>query len=340
MAETKLTKSRELWPDLVKVIACSLVVLGHFTQSMVKSGFMNGGVLYEWFQLTIYSFHVPLFFICSGYLYQRYSHVNSIGAWWFNVRKKAVSLGVPYFVFTLVTLVMKAFAGDLANSAEIGPLQTLLFHPTAPYWFLYTLFFVFLLTPTAWSSLTMVAMLVFSFSLKLIYAIGGGMPSMPYVVGGVCTNLIWFAAGMAIAFFELDQQLSFGGVLVGAAFLPMSFFVYVFKLGSLAWFLVGLFACGCILSACITWSRGRSESGVFTAIAQWTMPVFLMHTIFAAGIPVVLVKIGVTTPAVHVVVGLAAGFVGPVFAMLAMERLRPLDFLVYPTRYVKPGRNG
>lgn len=62
MGEMKLTKSRELWPDLVKVIACCLVVLGHFTQSMVKSGFVNDGVLYEWFQITIYSFHVPLFF--------------------------------------------------------------------------------------------------------------------------------------------------------------------------------------------------------------------------------------------------------------------------------------
>lgn len=174
MGEMKVTKSRELWPDLVKVIACILVVLGHFTQSMVKSGFISGGAPYEWFQLTIYSFHVPLFFICSGYLYQKCSHVNSVDAWWFNVRKKAVSLGVPYFVFTLLTLVMKAFAGDLANSAELGPLQTLLFHPTAPYWFLYTLFFVFLFTPTVWSSLTMVTILAFSFLLKLINVIGGG----------------------------------------------------------------------------------------------------------------------------------------------------------------------
>lgn len=267
MGEMKLTKSRELWPDLVKVIACCLVVLGHFTQSMVKSGFVNDGVLYEWFQITIYSFHVPLFFICSGYLYQKYSNVSSVDTWWFNVRKKAVSLGVPYFAFTLLTLVMKAFAGDLANSAELGPLQTLLFHPTAPYWFLYTLFFVFLFTPTAWSSLGMVTMLVFSFSLKLIYAIGGGLPSMPYVVDSVCTNLILFVTGMAVAFYELDKQLSFGGAVVGAAFLPMSLFALVFKLGSLAWFFVGLFACGCILSACVTWSRGRSESGVFTAIA-------------------------------------------------------------------------
>ena len=340
MAEKDSRRQHELWPDTVKVIACILVVLGHFTQSMVKSGFITASAPYEWFQLTIYSFHVPLFFICSGYLYQKYSHVNSVNAWWFNIRKKAVSLGVPYFVFTLLTLVMKAFAGNLANSVEIGPLQTLLFHPASPYWFLYTLFFVFLFTPTAWSSLAMVAMLVFSFSLKLIHAIGGGWPSMPYVVDSVSINLIWFVAGMTIAFYELDKQLTFGGALVGAAFLPMSFFAYLFKLGSLAWFFVGLFACGCILSACVTWSRGRSESDVFTAIAKWTMPVFLMHTIFAAGIRVVLVKIGVTTPTVHVVVGLATGFVGPVFAMLAMERLRPLDFLVYPTRYVKPGRNG
>lgn len=338
MAEKKSKRRRELWPDAVKVIACTLVVLGHFVQSMVKSGFITGSALYGWFQLTIYSFHVPLFFICSGYLYQKYSHVNSVGAWWFNVRKKAVSLGVPYFVFTLLTLVMKAFAGDLANSAEIGPLQTLLFHPTAPYWFLYTLFFVFFFTPTAWSPLSMIMLAAISILLKLIYVIGG-LPSMPYVVDSVSINLIWFVAGMAIAFYELDKQFSFGEALVGAAFLPMSFFAYVFKLGSLAWFFVGLFACVCILSACVAWSRGRSESGVFTAIAQWTMPVFLMHTIFAAGIRVLLVKIGITTPAVHVVVGLAAGFVGPVFAMLAMERLHPLDFLVYPTRYVKLGRN-
>lgn len=175
MTETKLTKSRELWPDMVKVIACCLVVLCHFAQSMVKAGFMSDDAFYKWFQMTVYTFHVPLFFICSGFLYQKLSCVVSVGAWWLNVRKKAISLGIPYCVFTLLTLVMKSLAGDLANSAEIGPLQTLLFHPTAPYWFLYTLFFVFLFTPTAWSSLGMVTMLVFSFSLKLINAIGGGV---------------------------------------------------------------------------------------------------------------------------------------------------------------------
>lgn len=339
MTEHFPIESRELWPDLVKVFACVLVVLGHFTQSMVKSGFLNGGALYEWFQLTVYAFHVPLFFICSGYLYQKYSRVDSFDSWRLNVRKKAISLGVPYVAFTLVTLVFKTFAGGLANSVEGDPLQTLLFHPTAPYWFLYTLFFVFLIIPTAWSQVSMAGMLAGSIALKLVYTIGEGLPSMPYAVDSVSINLIWFVIGMTIAFYGIDKCFTYRSSLVGLAFLPMSYAAKVRTLGSFAWFIVGLLACACIVSSCVTWSRERSESGIFTAIAQWTMPVFLMHTIFAAGIRVMLLKIGVTASAVHIAVGLAAGFVGPVFAMLAMERLRPLDFLIYPTRYVKPGRN-
>lgn len=62
MAEKDSKRQHELWPDTVKVIACILVVLGHFTQSMVKSGFLTASAPYEWFQLTIYSFHVPPFF--------------------------------------------------------------------------------------------------------------------------------------------------------------------------------------------------------------------------------------------------------------------------------------
>ena len=70
-------KTREKWVDDVKVIACILVVLGHFFQSMVKASIMPENDLYKWFNITIYYFHVPLFFICSGYLYQKYSKVKT-----------------------------------------------------------------------------------------------------------------------------------------------------------------------------------------------------------------------------------------------------------------------
>ena len=54
-------RKREKWVDDVKVIACTLVVLGHFFQSMTKANILPGNDLYKWFNITIYYFHVPLF---------------------------------------------------------------------------------------------------------------------------------------------------------------------------------------------------------------------------------------------------------------------------------------
>ena len=95
MSEKTAVRTREKWVDGVKVIACILVVLGHFFQSMTKANILPENDLYEWFNTTIYYFHVPLFFICSGYLYQKYSKVNSVGSWYRNVAKKVLVLGVP-----------------------------------------------------------------------------------------------------------------------------------------------------------------------------------------------------------------------------------------------------
>ena len=63
MGDKTAVRTREKWADDVKVIACILVVLGHFFQSMTKANILPENDLYEWFETTIYYFHVPLFFI-------------------------------------------------------------------------------------------------------------------------------------------------------------------------------------------------------------------------------------------------------------------------------------
>lgn len=128
MNEKTAARTREKWVDDVKVIACILVVLGHFFQSMTKASILPENDLYERFETTIYYFHVPLFFICSGYLYQKYSKVNSVGSWYRNATKKALALGIPYVTFSTATWVLKkAFSSSVNN--QIGGLgDTLLRH--------------------------------------------------------------------------------------------------------------------------------------------------------------------------------------------------------------------
>lgn len=148
MSEKAVGRKREVWVDDVKVIACILVVLGHFFQSMTKANILPENDLYKWFNTTIYYFHVPLFFICSGYLYQKYSKVNDFKCWKRNVSKKALAFGVPYVTFTTATWVLKKVFSSNVNDQIGGLGDTLLLHPTAPYWYLYALFFIFLVTPT------------------------------------------------------------------------------------------------------------------------------------------------------------------------------------------------
>lgn len=183
-------KTREKWVDDVKVIACILVVLGHFFQSMVKASIMPDSDLYEWFITTIYYFHVPLFFICSGYLYQKYSKVNSVDSWYRNVAKKVLALGVPYVTFSTATWVLKkAFSGSVNN--QIGGLgDTLLFHPASPYWYLYALFFIFLLTPTFKSVKIAVGGLIVAIAMKTIALNGGGVRRLRSINSSLKRNLV------------------------------------------------------------------------------------------------------------------------------------------------------
>ena len=181
MGEQTAVRTREKWVDDVKVIACILVVLGHFFQSMTKANILPENDLYKWFNTTIYYFHVPLFFICSGYLYQKYSKVSDFINWKKNVIKKALALGVPYVTFTTATWVLKtAFSGSVND--QIGGLgDTLLFHPTAPYWYLYALFFIFLVTPTFSTMKTTVIGLIVAVVAKALILTGGGYRNICYI---------------------------------------------------------------------------------------------------------------------------------------------------------------
>lgn len=168
-----MEKRREIWVDNVKVIACILVVLGHFFQSMTKSNILPANDLYQWFNQTIYYFHVPLFFICSGYLYQKLSRVEDVKTWGRNALKKALNLGVPYFTFSFATWFLKTVFSSATNDEIGGLFDTLFLHPVSPYWYLYALFFIFLITPTFRNKTMAGVGLAIATVLKVLGTIGG-----------------------------------------------------------------------------------------------------------------------------------------------------------------------
>lgn len=326
-------RTREKWVDDVKVIACILVVLGHFFQSMTKANILPENDLYKWFNTTIYYFHVPLFFICSGYLYQKYSKVNDFKSWKKNVAKKALALGVPYVTFSTATWVLKTVFSSSVNDQIGGLGDTLLFHPTAPYWYLYALFFIFLVTPT-FSTIKLAAVGLVVAVVAKVYILTGGGTGI-YAVSTVLANEIWFVLGMSICAFNVHiRGKRRQGTIIGILFFGLSVAVYMANIqNSAVSFALGLMACVAVI---LLVAGLEDKSGkVMGFLAKYTMPIFLMHTLFAAPMRSVLLKIGVTNAVAHIGLGLGVSFAGPIVAAWIMKKTKWLEFFLYPNKYMK-----
>ena len=333
MGEKTAVRTREKWVDDVKVIACILVVLGHFFQSMTKANILPENDLYGWFNTTIYYFHVPLFFICSGYLYQKYSKVNSVGSWYRNVAKKALALGVPYVTFTTTTWVLKKVFSSSVNDQIGGLGDTLFLHPTAPYWYLYALFFIFLVTPTFSSVKVATVGIIVALAAKVLILTGMGYSV--YAVSTVLSNEIWFVLGMSICAFNVQlKDRKVQGTICGLLFIILSNLVYTAEIGSAAIsFAMGLLACAAVIMMVADFKEkfGRGMK----LLAKYTMPIFLMHTLFAAPLRSGLMKVGIENAVIHVVLGLGISFSGPIMAAWIMKKTKWLEFFLYPNKIIK-----
>lgn len=67
-------------------------------------------------------------------------------------------------------------------------------------------------------------------------------------------------------------------------------------------------------------------------LSRYTMPIFLMHTIMAATLRIILLRIGITNGAAHIVWGLIISFWGPILAAQIMKKSRWLEFFLYPNK--------
>lgn len=333
-----MEKKREVWIDNVKVIACILVLLGHLMQSMARSGIIWEYGWYAWFNQTVYFFHVPLFFICSGYLHQKLTRINNTGGdWGKNILRKFLNLGVPYVTFTTaVWLVKSIFSG--AGSNEMGGLfETIFLQPTAPYWYLYCLFFIFLITgtfKTKGQALfgTIVALLMQVIS---VLGIGGGYC---YAVSTVLANEIWFVLGMLLCFVDFPRKAERMSMFVcgGIVFLILSVLISEmdFEFRGMS-FLMGLIACISVVGICVVLNNRRGPNLVITWLAKYTMPIFLMHSIFAAALRSVLLKMGIVSAWIQIPAGIVISITGPVVAANIMKKLKYPEFFLYPSKFIK-----
>ena len=113
MPENIIENKNIVWIDIAKFIGIFLVVFGHVMQTF------NLGTIsfFKHLWQFIYLFHMPLFFIITGYLYKSKSKSD-------NYKKILWGLLIPYLIYQFVYLPFRI--GNLILFYHIDILQVLL----------------------------------------------------------------------------------------------------------------------------------------------------------------------------------------------------------------------
>ncbi|NNK95727.1 MAG: acyltransferase family protein [Desulfobacterales bacterium] len=99
MANTfQLTVSRFRFVDIAKIYGVALMYYGHIIESYVKAGSAVAAMHYKF----IYSFHMPLFFILSGYIAKEHVSNTEFGLY---LKRHVASRLVPYAFLSMILII-------------------------------------------------------------------------------------------------------------------------------------------------------------------------------------------------------------------------------------------
>ena len=136
--------------------------------------------------------------------------------------------------------------------------------------------------------------------------------------------------GISICAFNAELRgKKLQGIVIGLLFLGLSIAVYIADVQNLAVsFVLGLIACTAVILLAVEFEEKSGKA--MRSFSKYMMPIFLMHTLFAASMRSVLMKIGIESAVVHVILGLGISFAGPIAAAWIMKKTKWLEFFLYP----------
>lgn len=325
--------ARNTLVDKLKGYACFLVLFGHVIMGIRLAG-INIPSVFEGVEKFIWSFHVPLFLFLSGVVYRE------TGGWKRQKSKskfilhKLWTLGIPYVVFSAVYIIINSAVGQANTQSSFGDILDIWKTPVAQYWFLYALFFLF-----------------------VIWTVLSGI--LPHWAITLVVVLIAYVAPLAgIGFGSLDvvfyAALAFGlGTCVDFSILtkPAAWVKWIAVLSHMAVAVVliyldlierqivkeimqvyGIYASIALIFLVQKW---KHVSRFLNFMNRYSFQTYLLHTIFTAGIRIVLLRFGIAQWWIHVVLGTLFGIACSVLAAVIAKKVPFLNFFFFPGKAFK-----
>lgn len=327
--------SRNHLVDCLKAYSCLLVVFGHVIFGIQNMGGISQPKFAPYLKDFIWTYHVPLFMFLSGFVYRITGEWKNKKTRWQFILHKMVNLGVPYIVFSILYVLINSRIPSTNYSYSMQDLLYLWKTPVAQYWFLRTLFILFVIYALCSRFLSNVWITVVLTVLSNVHLL---FPEIPFIPLG---NIIsWaFAFGFGVCLASLDK-LCFSGakaVAVIVGHLALEAVCLLTGISGLPVIVEIERAAGIIASTTLV-SLLVKNTGIqkfLLYISRYSFPIYLLHTFFTAGARILLQKAGIHSYALHVTVGTLLGVALPLLIAIIMEKTGWMNIVLYPSHTLK-----
>lgn len=321
---------RNLLVDRLKGYACFLVLFGHVIMGVRVAGIEIPRFFWGLEQF-IWSFHVALFLFLSGVVYRLTGEWRGKGSKLGFIRCKLLSLGVPYVTFSAVYILINSLVGGANTQFSPGDILLIWKTPVAQYWFLYALFFLFCI----WTA--------FSGTLKNwqimlgVLLVGYLAPVCGISFGNfdvVFYSALAFGMGTCLDFTTIIKpSTGVKGLVVLLHIAAGGLLVVWNKIETVlvkeCMLLFGIYASILFISLV---HQCKPVGRFLDFMNRYSFQTYLLHTIFTAGIRIVLLRIGVGQWWIHVLLGTAFGIACSVLAAQIARKVKFLNFFFFPTK--------
>jgi len=316
--------SRRHQIDTLRGIACILLVAFHVVGVSPATGLEISGGLIRQINDGLACLRLPLFTLLSGYVYAM--RPVTAGARWRFLKGKVRRLLVPLIVvaplFLLSQSVVPGTNRPLAGSAMLLDLL----HPQNLYWYLQALFLIFVLIalvePTGVLQQRRGALIAFALAFALAavpidlpwFSFSGALYLLPFFMVGLIASR--YCPGAP----DRWRWLGIIGVVIFAAATP--------ALGRHGYPAHDLPVLAISVAAGVMLWLSRPEWAPIAWLGTHSYAIYLFHVFFTAAMRIALHHCGISTIAVHLPLGVAAGLAGSVAISLLARRHAPTRLLL------------
>lgn len=311
--------------DTAKGIGIILVVFGHAWRGAFDAGVLADSGLFRLIDTMIYAFHMPLFFLLSGVFFLEM--VQKVPPLPF-LTSRARRLLWPMALWSWIFFGVKLIAGDAANHpVSLVDFPLIPLPPFEHLWFLWALMLVQVAALGLWLAMRRA---IDTGRMRVVFAVTAVMLALliPYVAfpsplfGAALQHFPFFIAGIALGgvahvrppmWLVAVSALLFGGLLFAVA-------------GQGAPLILSL---ALILLASVVIARldpntdqAAPALNLLRSLGAYSLAIFLAHTIFSAGLRIVLLMLGIEVLVVHLILATLVGLIGPVLLVLLARKMR------------------